>query len=188
MIASENLSSVLRNVGIIAASDIIDAHSDFHKLFRHVWADHANIIALQYASSQALKTDLTRTGKRTVTGMLRDLKTAIIRYLKNNFSDGYRQDSIDLVLGFYKVDVYSPPNNKNKTLIYYLPLLLMMALSFLLLITLIFSESDLDFILLLICICSSALLCFLLMFRHSQSYVDLPKFCAFELLDTLKLN
>ena len=59
MIASENLSSVLRNVGIIAASDIIDSHSDFHKLFRHVWADHANIIALQYASSQALKTDLT---------------------------------------------------------------------------------------------------------------------------------
>ena len=28
-------------------------------------------VALQYASSQALKTDLTRTGKRTFTGMLR---------------------------------------------------------------------------------------------------------------------
>ena len=51
---------------------------------------------MQYAGSEALKTDLTRTGKRTFTGMLRDLKTAIVRYYKNNFCDGRRQDAIDL--------------------------------------------------------------------------------------------
>ena len=51
---------------------------------------------MQYAGSEALKTDLTRTGKRTFTGMLRDLKTALVRYYKNNFCDGRRQDAIDL--------------------------------------------------------------------------------------------
>ena len=189
MIASENLTNVLRNVGILSTSDVIDTHSDFYKLFRHVWADHANVLACQYAGSQALKTDVTRTGKRTFTGMLRDLKTAIVRYIKNNFSDGYRQDSIDLVLGHYKVDIYSGPNGKkSKSLIFYLPLILMMTLSFLLLTTLIFSESDSEFVLLLICIISTAMFLALMMLRHSRVYIDLPKYCAFELVDTLKLN
>ena len=92
MIAAENLNRILREIGILAAHEIIDTYTDFYNLFRFVWADHANIIgknsgrllfwikkllffffhvALQYASSQALKTDLTRTGKRTFTGMLR---------------------------------------------------------------------------------------------------------------------
>ena len=70
--------------------------TEFFQLFRKIWANHANFIALQYAGSEALKTDLTRTGKRTFTGMLRDLKTAIVRYYKNNFCDGRRQDAIDL--------------------------------------------------------------------------------------------
>ena len=60
-------------------------YTEFFQLFRKIWANHANFIALQYAGSEALKTDLTRTGKRTFTGMLRDLKTAIVRYYKNNF-------------------------------------------------------------------------------------------------------
>ena len=71
-------------------------NTEFFQLFRKIWANHANFIALQYAGSEALKTDLTRTGKRTFTGMLRDLKTAIVRYYKNNFCDGRRQDAIDL--------------------------------------------------------------------------------------------
>ena len=112
-----------------------------------------------------------------------------LRYIKNNFSDGYRQDSIDLVLGHYKVDIYSGPNGKkSKSLIFYLPLILMMTLSFLLLTTLIFSESNSEFVLLLICIISTAMFLALMMLRHSRVYIDLPKYCAFELVDTLKLN
>ena len=34
-----------------------------HSIFRHTWADHANLIAVQYAGTGALKTDYTRTGK-----------------------------------------------------------------------------------------------------------------------------
>jgi len=40
-----------------------------------------------------------RTGQRTRWGMLQDGWNSAIRYLKNNFSDGFRQDSLDLFLG-----------------------------------------------------------------------------------------
>ena len=69
---------------------------------------------MQYAGSEALKTDLTRTGKRTFTGMLRDLKTALVRYYKNNFCDGRRQDAIDLgtihILRQHIFKYFGPPS------------------------------------------------------------------------------
>ena len=35
----------------------------FQTEFNHTWADHANLISVQYAGTGALKTDYTRTGK-----------------------------------------------------------------------------------------------------------------------------
>jgi len=35
-----------------------------------MWADHGDAISLQYSGTNALKGDLTRTGKRTVGGLL----------------------------------------------------------------------------------------------------------------------
>ena len=54
---------------------------------------------MQYSGTGALKTDFTRTGQRTRAGALQDLTNSIIRYGKNNFFDGSRQDAFDLVLG-----------------------------------------------------------------------------------------
>jgi hypothetical protein len=48
-----------------------------------------------------LKTDFTRTGKRTKAGALADLSNSITRYFRNNFADGPRQDAYDLFLGNY---------------------------------------------------------------------------------------
>ena len=44
-----------------------------------------------------------RTGKRTKAGALEDGRRSVIRYFKNNFADGFRQDSLDLFVGNYKV-------------------------------------------------------------------------------------
>lgn len=46
-----------------------------------------------------MKTDYTRTGKRTKAGALKDLNNSITRYIKNNYFDGLRQDGYDLFLG-----------------------------------------------------------------------------------------
>lgn len=63
-----------------------------------MWADHADIISIQYSGTGALKTDFTRTGKRTYNGMFRDLKNSILRYYKNNLRDGVRQVNIILFI------------------------------------------------------------------------------------------
>lgn len=56
-----------------------------------VWADHANLISTSYSGTGALKTDFTRTGKRTKQGLLQDGYNSVSRYFKNNFFDGPRQ-------------------------------------------------------------------------------------------------
>jgi len=56
-----------------------------------VWAEHADAIARAYGGSDALKSDFTRTGKRTRKGLLEDGVKSTMRYIKNNFFDGARQ-------------------------------------------------------------------------------------------------
>ena len=56
-----------------------------------IWADNADVISIQYSGTGALKTDFTRTGKRTKLGAMRDGVNALTRYYKNNFTDGHRQ-------------------------------------------------------------------------------------------------
>ena len=56
-----------------------------------VWADHADDISKAYSGTGALKTDFTRTGKRSRRGLLDDGLNSVMRYLKNNFFDGPRQ-------------------------------------------------------------------------------------------------
>jgi hypothetical protein len=58
---------------------------------------------MQYSGTGALKTDFTRTGKRTTVGALADLQNSIVRYIKNHYFDGTRQDAFDLIHGVYVV-------------------------------------------------------------------------------------
>lgn len=84
------------------------SHEDFGEvligIFRNVWADNADAISTQYSGTGALKTDFTRTGKRTTFGSIQDGINSALRYYFGNFSDGTRQDSLDLLFGAYKVD------------------------------------------------------------------------------------
>lgn len=45
--------------------------------FREAWTDNANKISILYTGTPALKTDFTRTGKRTTRGALDDGVNAI---------------------------------------------------------------------------------------------------------------
>lgn len=53
-------------------------------------------MSLLYTGTPALKTDFTRTMKRTIFGELADGKNSIKRYFINNFCDGYNHDCLDL--------------------------------------------------------------------------------------------
>lgn len=82
---------------------------DFNLFFQSFWADNADAVSTAYSGTGALKTDYTRTGKRTKKGALLDLNNSITRYYLNNLRDGHRQDAYDLFLGTYRP--YRDSNN-----------------------------------------------------------------------------
>ncbi|CCM01619.1 uncharacterized protein FIBRA_03680 [Fibroporia radiculosa] len=100
-IAKWALSSQLKALKILHEKDSIDPYEEFMKDFREMWADHANMISIAYSGTGALKTDFTRTGTRTRAGALEDGWNSVLRYLKNNFLDGARQDAFDLMTGVF---------------------------------------------------------------------------------------
>ena len=71
---------------------------EFEKAFKEMWADNADAVSLAYAGSNALKTDFTRTGKRSLFGPLQDGFNSVTRLFVNNFLDHNRQDEIDVLL------------------------------------------------------------------------------------------
>eukprot|EP00049_Salpingoeca_infusionum_P000801 m.42454 g.42454 ORF g.42454 m.42454 type:complete len:657 (+) comp10692_c0_seq2:131-2101(+) len=76
-----------------------DSTPGFEATLKTVWADHADVCSEQYAGSGALKADFTRTGKRTLTGLVMDGYNSATRYVRNNFFDGQKQDAYDLLTG-----------------------------------------------------------------------------------------
>lgn len=56
-----------------------------------MWADNGDLLSKQYAGTGALKSDFTRTGKRTTYGLMKDGVNSLQRYYLNNFQDGFRQ-------------------------------------------------------------------------------------------------
>ncbi|GJN93420.1 hypothetical protein Rhopal_006475-T1 [Rhodotorula paludigena] len=93
------LNNQLRQIGVLSVKESVEEHPQFLNLFRNVWADNADTVSRAYSGTGALKTDYTRTGKRSKEGALQDGINSVVRYVKNNFLDGPRQDAYDLVTG-----------------------------------------------------------------------------------------
>ncbi|KAI9825873.1 MAG: hypothetical protein M1832_000814 [Thelocarpon impressellum] len=101
MLARWTIDRMLRDLGVLRSGESASGDPGFEAMLRNVWADNADVVSRSYSGTGALKTDFTRTGKRTRQGMLQDLNNSITRYLRNNFLDGPRQDGFDLFLGAY---------------------------------------------------------------------------------------
>ncbi|KAL8994212.1 MAG: hypothetical protein Q9169_005758 [Polycauliona sp. 2 TL-2023] len=104
MLARWTLTRQLVDVGVLRPGESADEDQAFKILFRNIWADNADVVSKSYSGTGALKTDFTRTGERTRAGAMQDLNNSITRYIKNNFSDGPRQDAFDLFLGAFLPD------------------------------------------------------------------------------------
>ena len=68
MLARTNLQAVLRRLGVLQEHMKVQDQAVFEELFKNVWADHADMISIQYTGTGALKTDFTRLGKRGLGG------------------------------------------------------------------------------------------------------------------------
>ncbi|KIK71360.1 hypothetical protein GYMLUDRAFT_148807 [Collybiopsis luxurians FD-317 M1] len=93
------LNKQLQEIGVLTKEQGVDDFESLSKDFRELWADHADVISKAYAGSAALKSDFTRTDKRTHKGLMEDGVKSMLRYFKNNFLDGARQDAFDLFTG-----------------------------------------------------------------------------------------
>ncbi|KAI8971960.1 SacI homology domain-containing protein [Mycotypha africana] len=98
------MTQQLNEIGILENGQKLEDQESFMHSYRNVWADNADGVSCVYSGTGALKTDFTRTGKRTKAGAMQDLQNSITRYIKNNFMDGNRQDAFDLFLGNFHVD------------------------------------------------------------------------------------
>jgi len=102
--------SLLSQLGKTDFQNPLDSgYPAFERVFKGLWADNADALSIFYTGTGALKTDFTRTGKRTRKGELADFQNSVTRYYLNNFVDGYRQDAFDLFLGKYMAN-----NKKNR--------------------------------------------------------------------------
>ncbi len=102
LLARWTLDRMFADLGLLPrGARFADEDAAFELLFRNMWADNADVVSKSYSGTGAMKTDLTRLGKRTKGGALQDGNVAVTRYCKNNFLDGPRQDAFDLFLGAY---------------------------------------------------------------------------------------
>lgn len=101
-IAMEALKQQVRQLNGGERFTKIDDYPPLRDTFNIAWANNADTLSIQYAGTPALKTDFTRTGKRTRIGMIKDGVNSLTRYVTNNFCDDYRQDAIDLFLGNFR--------------------------------------------------------------------------------------
>ncbi|MBW0504532.1 hypothetical protein O181_044247 [Austropuccinia psidii MF-1] len=99
------LTNQLRQAGILGEKEVLDSYPQVMFLFRNLWADNADGVSKAYSGTGALKTDFTRFGKRSKQGAFNDGVNSAIRYFKNNFLDGPRQDSYDLVTGAWRASL-----------------------------------------------------------------------------------
>jgi hypothetical protein len=135
MLAKINLEQVLQKFRVLREGEKISRHPEMEYLFKNIWADNGDICSIEYSGTGALKTDFTRTGKRTFVGVMNDGWNSIVRYIKNNFSDGSRQDGMDLFLGNYVVQntegrsTPSPLEKNRDWKFYALPTLLIISIA-----------------------------------------------------------
>ncbi|KAF9383427.1 hypothetical protein CPC16_008921 [Podila verticillata] len=97
-------STFSKQIDILNDPQIKYFHFDFHQECSKMrW--HRVSLLLDHFHSDLVSQG---TGQRTKVGALRDLQNSIVRYVKNNFMDGARQDAYDLVLNYdvHEVGVY----------------------------------------------------------------------------------
>ncbi|XP_060553328.1 phosphatidylinositol-3-phosphatase SAC1-A-like isoform X2 [Ruditapes philippinarum] len=181
LFAKVTLEEQLFALGITDSVTKIEEFTEFKTIYNNVWADNADTISKQYAGTGALKTDFTRTGKRTKLGLLMDGWNSLTRYFKNNFSDGFRQDSIDLFLGNYQVEENegiskpSPFQTERDWKFYAIPVIFVIAMSMLIISILIPDENVSEQMLYVFFWGMASLVSLAVIYRYGSEFVDQPR-------------
>ena len=81
------------------------------EMFREGWTNNADVMSYLYTGTPALKTDFTRTGKRTHQGAINDGINSLTRYYINNFTDDYYLDCLNIATLKINAKSYKQPQS-----------------------------------------------------------------------------
>ncbi|CAH8621923.1 unnamed protein product [Dicrocoelium dendriticum] len=96
LFASVVMVTQLKKLGLLGPEDNLPPA--LLRTLQRMWANNGDAISHQYAGTVAMKGDFTRTGERTMNGMVRDGVSSMNRYYLR-FREITRQAAIDLLLG-----------------------------------------------------------------------------------------
>lgn len=86
----------LRKLGLVGP--LCQLPDEFIRVLQNMWADNGDAVSRQYAGTNALKGDVTRSGQRGLVGIMRDGYNSASRYYFSHMKDGQRQLAIDTLL------------------------------------------------------------------------------------------
>lgn len=105
VIARKMLLKWLAKLKIIEPSDHVTAFEqlpgNMEQIFRDQWTANADTLSRLYSGTDAMKTDFTKTGKRTTKGALKDAKVGVQRYFLGNFYDSRKEVNSFLYPGLH---------------------------------------------------------------------------------------
>lgn len=189
MLGRSYLQQQLEDSGVVSKGQdwkVVDPA--FNLVFMNIWADNADAVSLSYSGTGALKTDFTRTGKRTKAGALNDLWNSISRYFRNNFADGARQDGFDLFLGnALPFEISSAKLNDQRPAVVKAVSYGVFVATIVIITTIaspIGSLTELKNTSFLAVLFMIDLFCLRYIFTHGIQYVHWPKLCALDFLGT----
>ncbi|KAL7064927.1 hypothetical protein AAHC03_05878 [Spirometra sp. Aus1] len=90
------IETQLRKLGLLSIDE--DLPIMFHRMLQGLWANNGDALSRQYTGTVAMKGDFTRTGLRTMNGLVRDGVSSVNRYY-HRFGEIRRQAAIDFILG-----------------------------------------------------------------------------------------
>lgn len=94
----------LRLLSILGAGDTtLASFPEAERVFKTIWADNGDAISMIYTGTPALKSDFTRTGRRSLFGVAADGVKSVRRYFLNNYADADYEDAVRLLSGAYRV-------------------------------------------------------------------------------------
>ena len=96
-IARVILETQLTKLGVVQPEHGLSQHLKMN--FQSLWANNGDLMSRQYAGTNALKGDYTRTGERNISGMVKDGVNSASRYYLNHIRDSHRQAAIDALIG-----------------------------------------------------------------------------------------
>ncbi|OXB65956.1 hypothetical protein ASZ78_002704 [Callipepla squamata] len=173
LLARRSLQAQLQRLGVLHVGQRIEEQADFEKIYKNVY-------------NKYFKLSFCRTGKRTQWGLIMDGWNSLIRYYKNNFSDGFRQDAIDLFLGNYSVDEVesaSPLHIKKDWKFLALPIIMVVAFSMCIICLLMAGDTWTETLAYVLFWGTASFGTFAIILYNGKDFVDAPKLVQKEKMD-----